>query len=135
MKTLTPQLNGVYRMPQRPDQVRAAAAGIACTVISLQGIRGRNKLIKVLAKSLKFPSTFGGNWDALADCLQDLSWLPERGHVLELAGLSDFSAAAPDDLALLLEILDASAAYWRQHDRVFVVLIDGVAALPEFPRR
>lgn len=135
MKTLSPVLNGIYRMPQRMDAVRTAAKGLPCTEIALKGLRSRDKLLKQLARSLRFPATFGGNWDALADCLQDLSWLPVRGHVLEIAGLADFAAAAPDDLALLLEILGTTAAYWRQRDRVFVVLIDGVSSLPECPLR
>lgn len=28
-----------------------------------------------MAKKLRFPHHFGGNWDALQDCLGDLSWL------------------------------------------------------------
>ena len=135
MKTASSLLNGVYRMPQSMDEVRTAAKDIPCTVIALKGIRGRNQLLKAMARSLGFPQTFGSNWDALTDFLQDLSWLPDRGHVLELAGLSDFAAAAPHDLALLLEILGAAAGYWRQRDRVFIVLIDGPAVLPEFPRQ
>lgn len=135
MKTPTPLLNGIYRMPQGIDEVRAAAMGIPCTEIAMKGIRSRGKLLKTLARSLGFPATFGGNWDALADCLQDLSWLPDHGHVLEFAGLADLAAAAPDDLALLLEVLEAAAVYWRQRDRVFIVLIDGDSALPEFPSR
>jgi hypothetical protein len=34
------------------------------------------------AQVLAFPAWFGHNWDALADCLADLSWLPGRGHVV-----------------------------------------------------
>jgi RNAse (barnase) inhibitor barstar len=34
------------------------------------------------ARVLEFPAWFGRNWDALADCLSDLSWLPATTHVL-----------------------------------------------------
>jgi hypothetical protein len=40
------------------------------------GIRSKQKLFAVLAKKLRFPPYFGWNWDALEECLGDLSWLP-----------------------------------------------------------
>jgi RNAse (barnase) inhibitor barstar len=40
------------------------------------GIRSKQKLLNVLADKLRFPRYFGHNWDALEECLRDLSWLP-----------------------------------------------------------
>lgn len=37
--------------------------------------RGKEKLLGVLSGSLRFPKYFGWNWDALEECLRDLSWL------------------------------------------------------------
>ena len=37
--------------------------------------RGKEKLLGTLAVPLKFPKYFGWNWDALDECLRDLSWL------------------------------------------------------------
>lgn len=39
--------------------------------------RGKQKVLGVLASGLRFPSYFGWNWDALDECLRDLSWLAE----------------------------------------------------------
>jgi hypothetical protein len=39
------------------------------------GIRSKEKLFAVLADKLRFPRYFGWNWDAVEECLRDLSWL------------------------------------------------------------
>jgi RNAse (barnase) inhibitor barstar len=43
-----------------------------------RGIRSKEKLFGIFAERLRFPDYFGWNWDALEECLQDVSWLPEN---------------------------------------------------------
>ena len=55
------------------------------------GIREPHDLLEELAAELRFPDYFGSNWNALEECVRDLSWLPEgplvlRHHDLPLAG-------------------------------------------------
>lgn len=132
MKPLSPRLNGIYRAPQSLDELRAAP-DLQWTAVSLKRIRDKKALLKALALAMGFPATFGGNWDALADCLQDLSWLPDRGHVLHLQDLAGFSAAAPAEQGVLLDILGTATDYWQRQGRTFIVLVEGNSALPEFP--
>lgn len=40
------------------------------------GIGSREVLLDELSRRLHFPDYFGGNWDALWECIRDLSWLP-----------------------------------------------------------
>ena len=52
------------------------------------GLRSKQKLFTVLADKLRFPAYFGWNWDALEECLRDLSWLPpEMGIAIVHDGL------------------------------------------------
>ena len=128
--------NGVYRAPADIASLRAAAgdAGLRWTGIDLQRARGKRALLNAFARALVFPDTFGGNWDALADSLQDLSWLQGQGWVVALRGAADFAAAKSDEHAVLLEILGATAEYWRGCGCVFIVLTDATG-LPAFPAR
>ena len=134
-KGFSAKQNGIYRAPVDAGALRAAAgsAGLRWSAIDLQRARGKRALLGAFARALAFPDTFGGNWDALADSLQDLSWLPEPGWVLLLRGAADFAAAAPDDYAVLLEILGATADGQRRQGHVFIVLADIADGLPSLP--
>src|SRR2546426_12769959 len=38
-------------------------------------VNSKDELLSFLAINLRFPDYFGRNWDALDECLSDLSWL------------------------------------------------------------
>jgi hypothetical protein len=124
--------NGLYRAPEQVALLQATVrrAGLRWIVVDLRRARGKHALLSACARGFLFPAGFGGNWDALADCLQDLSWLEGPGTVTLLRGAADFAVAAPDEHATLLEILGASAEYWQPRGRVFIVLGEGAAGLP-----
>lgn len=134
MKTppFSAQVNGIYRMPRQG--VTAGGTGLLLVTSDLRRARGKKAVLGAMAAAFAVPAGFGGNWDALNDFLQDLSWLPgrEQGIVLRLFGTAGFSTAAPEEFALLLEILAEAAAYWREKKRVFIVFCDA-AGLPELP--
>jgi RNAse (barnase) inhibitor barstar len=75
--------------------------------------RGKEKLLSVLATKLRFPSYFGQNWDALEECLRDLSWLSEQMRVVIVHEAFPFSAAG-DSLATYQSILADAVAVHRQ---------------------
>jgi hypothetical protein len=77
---------GVYRWLSRAhtESVRRelTAAGWAVHLLDGRALTGASQVFDRCAQVLAFPSWFGRNWDAFADCLGDLSWLPAGGHVL-----------------------------------------------------
>src|SRR5690606_18200750 len=60
----------------------AAALDFAVATVDLGQAGCKHALLDALAAALGFPPTFGRNWDALADGLGDLSWLPAGGYML-----------------------------------------------------
>lgn len=84
----------------------AAVLDFKVVAIDLASVPGKPGLLQVFAAALELPSTFGHNWDALADSLGDLSWLPAPGYMLVLDHPDGLREAAPHDFDTLLEILD-----------------------------
>jgi hypothetical protein len=120
--------SGVYRVTRIDevvDAVRGTKLGLAR--LALQGVRGKDALLAALARELAFPKWFGGNWDALEDCLADLSWREAEGHVLVFEAFADLDG---DDLGILIDILSSSAESWTARGRpFFAVFVDPARAL------
>lgn len=128
--------SGVYRA-LRDDEIVDAARGTRLDLAraDLRGAPDKEALLERLALALGFPAWFGGNWDALEDCLTDLSWRAGAGHLVLIEGHGDLPA---DDLGVLLDVLAAAAGYWAGRGRpFFAVFIDPghALALPELVRR
>lgn len=81
--------------------------------LDLGDCRDEAGLFARFAAVFRFPEWFGDNWDALADCLGDLSWWPARGYVLVLGETAALRRARPDAWQQLLDILSDSADSWR----------------------
>lgn len=127
--------SGVYRVPgttETEDAARGTRLDVAR--IDLRGVEDKEALLEKLALDLGFPAWFGGNWDALEDCLADLSWRVGDGHVLVLQGSGDLPL---DDLGVLIDVLASSAEYWAGRGRLFFALFvdpQRALALPELFR-
>ena len=75
--------------------------------------RGKEKLLSVLAAKLRFPGYFGHNWDALEECLRDLSWLGDQPRVVIVHEALPFSSAG-ETLSIYQVILADAVAVHRQ---------------------
>jgi RNAse (barnase) inhibitor barstar len=77
---------GRYRLavPRSIRAIRAelAEAGWTTLVVDGAAMGDRAELFNEFAAGCDFPDWFGRNWDAFADCLGDLSWLPPRPAAL-----------------------------------------------------
>jgi hypothetical protein len=128
--TSAPQ-NGVYRT-DRPEVVCDAARARGLEVVSIKvSDTEKGELLSQIARALEFPAWFGGNWDALEDCLCDLSWREAQGTVLLFENIRPGS-----DFGVLADILASAAEYWTGRGKIFLaVFIDPQRrlALPDYP--
>ncbi len=125
--------SGVYRAPHS-DDVLDATRGSPLKVerIELAGASGKAQLMERIARALEFPQWFGGNWDALEDCLSDLSWSKAAGHVLLIENAGGLPG---DERGILADVLASAAASWAERERpFFAVFVGGEAPLPELYR-
>jgi hypothetical protein len=115
-----PAMCGVYAVPGDAgvdylDVARSLDfAGIA---IDFAGCADKDDALARIAGALRFPDWFGGNWDALADSLADLSWLAAPGYVLLLEHIAAWRAADPIGFETLSDILDEASVRWAR-DRI-----------------
>ncbi|MFD9813561.1 barstar family protein [Streptomyces sp. NPDC059080] len=126
---------GVLSWPAgRPaaDALAAATdAGWQGADLDLSDVRDKAAFLGRCARALRFPDWFGHNWDALADCLTDLSWCPAaRGRLLVITGWQEFAVAAPEDWHVVENVIADAVAYWRDTDTGLAVILARGPARP-----
>lgn len=128
---------GVFHLPQKGTDAIAAAARIlaySCVEVDLAEVRDKDGLLTALAKALAFPPWFGHNWDALEDCLADMSWCEAEGYVLILRHADHLHSEAEGDFLTALRIFADVSATWREAGLPFWAFVEltakGVAELP-----
>jgi hypothetical protein len=101
----------------------ATSLGLEAIRVDLTGCEDKAGLLERIAAALGFPDWFGDNWDALYDCLTDLSWRQGQGWVLILENAHDLRQAAPETLDTALATMADAAVAWDERGlplRVFV---------------
>ena len=103
----------------------AAEIGLKVCHIDISRAHDAASLLRLVGHALHFPDWYGENWDALADCLSDLSWCDAAGYVLLLHGSETIRVSDPPAFDMFLDILHEVTAIWREGAVAFWVLIDG----------
>lgn len=131
---LTGQLApGIWRTPQLPDDAAAQVqdAGLYPIELRLAATTTKTELLLQLAQSACFPAYFGHNWDAAADCLQDLSWARSSGYVVIANSAGAFAAAQHNLSEVLLDVLLETVDHWVRFGTNFHVLWEAPATSAE----
>ena len=123
---------GVWFVPEPLDARAVAkaarAAGFAAFHIEGRSIARKEQLLNAVATALDFPEHFGGNWDALEECLTDLEWVDGEGYVIHYEHIDALLATHPDQFETLVEILRDAVESWKEDGAAMVVLLSGSKA-------
>jgi hypothetical protein len=75
-------------------------------------------LMAEFARGLRFPDYFGKNWDALSDCLTDLSWFDARSHFVVAIDHWDYCTSPT-----LQDVLQETVTLWADSETPVYVLL------------
>ncbi|HEX7816388.1 barstar family protein [Dyella sp.] len=95
--------------------------------VDLHDCTDKDSVMRHLNDALHFPAGFGANWDALTDCLRDLSWLAAPGYLILLMHGQTLREANEEVFDTLLDVLDEAAEHWFDAKIPFFAFL----ALPE----
>jgi hypothetical protein len=95
----------------------------APVVLDLTGVADRQAFMDRCTERLRLPDWFGRTWDALADCLTDLSWWPvgPGGRRLRIEGWRQYAEAKPREWRIVKDILRDAETFWRDTDTELTV--------------
>ncbi|CAP43969.1 barstar family protein [Bordetella petrii] len=134
--TLQRQLNrgGAIEHDGLQKEAVVAAAhelGLALLVADCDRARSRSAVLRAIAKAVDFPEYFGGNLDALYDCLCDTVLDQKIGVVLWLYKLHSGDPALEEDAAQIETVCADAAEFARENGRVFSFVIEHAGKHPD----
>ena len=88
--------------------------------------------LAAIGTALDFPDYFGGNFNALNDCLSDVAIPQEGGLVLVLQEFQAFSEYFPSEAQVLLDILASNARQFLLTGQRFLALVHSTNPRQEF---
>jgi len=106
----------------------AGAAGLLTVRIDLEHAGSKRGILDAFADACGLPEYFGGNWDALDECLRDDAWhepadAGRLGLMLRLDGAAFAAGEVPDAFETLVEILDDAVEFWRERGIACWILV------------
>jgi RNAse (barnase) inhibitor barstar len=114
------------------DVIEAARElGMAMFVVDCDRARSRSAVLRAIAKAVDFPEFFGGNLDALYDCLCDTVQDQKVGMFLWLHSLHSGDPALADDAAAIISVCDDAAEFASNNERLFAFGVEHSGRHPE----
>ncbi|MFC0439746.1 barstar family protein [Kutzneria buriramensis] len=95
-------------------QAFPAAGTSAVVVLDANRMANTELLFEQFDRGLRFPEYFGWNWDALLDCLRDLSWFPADGYLIVITNADRLLADEPAEREVLFRVLRHAARNWAR---------------------
>ncbi|OZI71075.1 barstar family protein [Bordetella genomosp. 12] len=105
--------------------------GMPLLVADCDRARSRSAVLRAIAKAVDFPEFFGGNLDALYDCLCDTVLDHKTGAVLWLYRLHSGDPALEEDAAAIETVCADAADFAKENGRVFCYVVEHAGRHPD----
>lgn len=116
----------------KQDMVAATRElGLTLLVADCDRARSRSAVLRAIAKAVDFPEFFGGDMDALYDCLCDTVLDNKSGIVLWLYRLHSGDPALAEDAVLVDGVCADAVQFASENGRVFSYVIEHAGEHPE----
>lgn len=86
-----------------------------------QSITSQDLYFQEIAKLFQFPNYFGHNWDAVADCLTDLSW--EEGDRILIVYSNSQSLRDRNNWEIAMKVWSNTIEFWEQQGVMVSVVL------------
>jgi RNAse (barnase) inhibitor barstar len=121
--------SGIYNtgVVRKNSVIKKAAAlnGLHYTTIDTKYVIGKAVFLQAIARGLDCPDYFGMNWDALSDCLTDMSWKPAPGYVIVFTNFKTVRANMAAEMEIIEHIFASSLQYWKERETGFYIILSG----------
>lgn len=106
-------LRSVHFSEEAPNPEIAAEANLRLIELEGPAIEDKQRLLAALAEGFEFPDYFGGNWDALEECLRELdSWLDASGYAVVIEKGESFWSRDAELAGMLVRTWIGAAERW-----------------------
>lgn len=122
---------GLYHLPAEHRQAveqQAHQHGFALHTADLSACRTTADALAALGQACAFPEWYGGNFDALLDCLADPEGQDTPGQLLLISGIAPLRMRIAGELNTLLDVLAAATEERRSSGQPLWVLLDAPAS-------
>ena len=100
-----------------------------------QTVTGKDEFLAACAEAFEFPDWFGHNWDALTDCLTDLTWATAMaGYVFVYAGWQALAQEDPETFGTALDIFREAVDLWQDTETPMAVLLPITGSEDDVPK-
>lgn len=127
--------SGIYRldMSLRPTTIcdRLTAHNVACCYLDGSNVLDKPTLMTAVARAMSFPDYFGHNWDALEECITELTWIEGDSCVLLYDHAAFLVAQHPDIWSTFYDVLQSAVDHWNQKSRPFYVVLRNAGRTPQ----
>jgi RNAse (barnase) inhibitor barstar len=80
-------------------------------------------ILEQLYQMFYFPDYFGMNWDAVDECIQNLSWLPAKGYCCFLINTDEFQFSDNENFKIMASVFEDASITWKHRDTPFKLIL------------